>query len=106
MSAADSYSERAILIDDPHNLFFSAYANTGFLGLSTLLILIVYFLLTDIMIFNKNEDVLKGYILVFWSVFIYALFNPWMYFQFFGLFWILRGIIEKNKYLFAYENEK
>lgn len=99
MSAADSYSERAILIDDPHNLFFSAYANTGLLGLLALLSLTVYFLFTDITKFYKYENVLKGYVLVFWSIYIYALFNPWMYFQFFGLFWMIRGIVEKQKYL-------
>lgn len=99
MNDSNSYSERSILIDDPHNLFFSAYANTGFLGLSALLALTAYFLFTDVAKFYKYEIVLKGFILVFWSIYIYTLFNPWMYFQFFGLFWIIRGIVEKHKYL-------
>lgn len=106
MSTSISFNQKFILIDDPHNLFFSAYANTGALGLFTLLILMLYFIISDIFSFNKQILTIKGFIIVFWSIFIYAFLNPWMYFQFLAQFWIVRAIVEKHKYLKRHNNEK
>lgn len=95
-----SFGRQFILIDDPHNLFFSAYASTGLLGLISLIALICYFAVTDIQHLKRSRNhYLTSYSLIFWSIFIYSLFNPWLYYQYLGQFWLLRGIIEKLKYI-------
>lgn len=97
MNNAYYQNQRFILIDDPHNLFFSAFANTGFIGLSSLCLLVGYFLLTDLKFLFSENKLAQGFILTFWSLFIFAFFNPWMYFSYLALFWLLRGVIEKVK---------
>jgi len=85
-----------IIIDDPHNLFFSSFANTGTVGFIALFLLIMQFAIRDIALWRYTAVELKLYMISFWGVFIFAFFNPWMYFQTFSWFWILRGIIEKG----------
>jgi len=99
MSNAYYQNQRFILIDDPHNLFFSAFANTGLVGLLSLSLLIGYFLFTDLKFLLLDNKLIQGFVLVFWSLFIYAFFNPWMYFSYIALFWFMRGILEKIKIL-------
>ncbi|MBI4974117.1 O-antigen ligase family protein [Candidatus Roizmanbacteria bacterium] len=104
MNNAYYQNQRFILIDDPHNLFFSAFANTGLIGLSSLLLLISYFFFTDLKFMFYNNKLAQGFILTFWSLFIFAFFNPWMYFSYLALFWFMRGVIEKIKVLDTHEN--
>lgn len=97
-----SLGKQFILIDDPHNLFFSAYASTGFLGLISLVSLIFYFAASDIHYLRHAHNMnYTSFCLVFWSMFIYALFNPWLYYQYLGQFWIIRGIVEKLKHSYG-----
>lgn len=92
-----------ITIDDPHNLFFSTFANTGFLGLISLILLLGYFFITDTFLYKKKQVMSQIFIIIFWSIFIFALFNPWMYFSYLMPFWLIRGFIEKYKIIFNYE---
>lgn len=86
-----------IVIDDPHNVFLSIFATSGFLGLISFLILILHFLISDFKtIFYKKEFFLGKLIITsFWGLFLYGLFNPCFYFSYVMFFWILRGLIEK-----------
>lgn len=88
---------KPLVIDDPHNVFFSTFANTGFLGLISFTILILYFLITDLQTLSKQNLYLKGTLIAFWSLFIFSLLNPAMYYSYLLLFWFLRGMIEKLK---------
>lgn len=88
--------KRFILVDDPHNIFFGVFATTGIAGLLSVLILLLYFFVTDIPVLLRNNFT-GVFIIAFWGYFIFAFFNPWMYFSFLAPFWFIRGIIEKLK---------
>ena len=92
-----------ITIDDPHNLFISTFASTGFLGLISLILLLGHFFITDVVVYIKKQALPQTLIIIFWSLFIFALFNPWMYFSYLMPFWLLRGFIEKYKIMANYE---
>ncbi len=94
-----------VLIDDPHNLFFSTFATTGLIGLISLTLLLSYYFITDYRLYKKRDLRANALILVFWSIFIYALFNPWMYFSYLMFFWLIRGMLEKYKYICCHENK-
>lgn len=85
----------SILIDDPHNIFFTSLVNTGFLGLFSFMLLIFYFAQDDISKLKKHKRKTSPFILMFWSLFSYALFNPGAFFSYQMLFWLLRGVIYK-----------
>lgn len=96
-----SQTGRFVLINDPHDMFFSALANTGFLGLFSLIALTVSFFLADLMVWRQADNRLRSFIIAFWALFIYATLNPWMYFAYLVFFWFLRGLIEKTKALYC-----
>lgn len=88
--------DKFILIDDPHNIFLSTFVSSGLFGLFSLILLLLYFLYHDaVRFFTNNQLLVKASIVSFWSLFVYALFNPWMYFAYLMFFMFLRGFIEK-----------
>ena len=93
-----------VLIDDPHNLLFSTFATTGFFGLFSLLFLLLYFFITDVIFYRRGDLKLNALIFVFWGIFIYAFLNPWMYFSYLMFFWLIRALIEKYKIIVLNEN--
>lgn len=87
-----------ITIDDPHNIFFSTFATTGFTGLISLGLLFSVFFYSDFRtIIKKKDNVIKALILVYWSTVLFSLFNPWLYFSYLGYLWFVRGSIESLK---------
>ncbi len=86
-----------VIIDDPHNIFFSILAASGFTGLISFILLIGYFAIHDLKHYfsAQTAEILKVWIVVFWLMFAYTLFNPWAYFGYLGFFWFTRGVIEK-----------
>lgn len=82
--------------NDPHNIFFSVFAETGFFGLVTLLTLLLYFIKTDIARLKKPRTVATVLVLSFWVLFSFALFNPTTSLPFQALFWLFRGLILKS----------
>lgn len=83
-------------IDDPHNIIFGVFATTGSIGVIGLCLLLFYFLYSDIHLLY-SEGWSKAFVITFWGYFIFAFFNPWMYFSFLVPFWFFRGIIENIK---------
>lgn len=81
---------------DPHNIFFSTFAETGLFGLGSLILLLIYFIKRDIYMLKKglNSSIAKPLILSFWILFIYALFNPSVTFKFQSLFWLITMVVE------------
>lgn len=84
-----------IVIDNPHNIFFTALANTGLLGFLSFIILTIYFLKTDWEINRISNSHVIPFIISFWGLFLYAILNPGTFFTFQFLFWFLRGTIYK-----------
>lgn len=75
----------------PHNIFFTTFAETGFFGLISFTLLIFYFLKQDLTIlFKRNNKLTISFIISFWTLFIFALFNPSITIKYQSLFWLLR----------------
>lgn len=85
-----------ILMDDPHNVFMSTFALTGGIGLIGLLLLLGYCVKKDLSYFihSKKVTLESMLILTFWSLFIYSLFNPWIYFSYISNLWFMRGLVD------------
>ncbi len=79
----------------PHSIIFGTLAESGYLGLISLILLIGYFALTDLRAFLRKKPKVNLVIVSFWSLFIFALFNPPVILQYLVLFWILRALIVK-----------
>jgi lipopolysaccharide cholinephosphotransferase len=94
-------SERFILIDDPHNIFFSVFATSGLLGLFSLILLLGFFLKKDISVVLSplSHSYSKAYICVFWGIFIYACFNPWVNVEYLRNFWLVRAFVDSTSIL-------
>jgi len=79
----------------PHNIFAQTLAESGFLGLITILILIFYCFRKDWSILkNKNNIFKKMLIVSFWGLLIFSLFNPVTPLTFFANFFLIRLLIE------------
>jgi O-antigen ligase len=78
----------------PHNIFFGIFAETGFFGLISFIILLTSFVKMDLksLLVRKNMTI-NLLVTSFWLVFSYALINPPISFSYLGLFWLIRGLI-------------
>lgn len=81
----------------PHNIFFSALAETGYIGLLSLILLIIYFIKTDYKYMKFHNPIISSTIIGFWSLFIFALLNPPVTLPYISLFWIFRAIITNSE---------
>src|SRR3989339_2207899 len=80
----------------PHSVFFGTVSETGYLGLFSYILLLLYFLITDYKnILKKNKSAIPS-IISFWSLSIYAAFNPPVTLPYFFIFWLLRVFIIKT----------
>lgn len=82
----------------PHNIFFGTFAETGFIGLATLIGLLCYMVLYDIKAFLERDAEVKIFIISFWGLFLFSLINPATTLSYTILFWVLRGVIFKLSY--------
>jgi len=89
---------------DPHGIFFKIFAETGFLGLFSFLLILGYFLKNDIKILSSKEEIPKIFVVSFWTLFLYALVNPSYTTKYQVLFWLLRILVEKSKGLYSLQN--
>lgn len=80
----------------PHNIFFRLFAETGMFGLGTFLILLSYFVVQDIKIIKGKDQLSKAFVLSFWTLFVYAIFNPSFTTRFQATFWLLRVLISRS----------
>lgn len=81
---------------DPHNVFFSTFAETGVFGIGAFILLLLYFVKSDLALLKKREDGLsKAFIISFWTLFIFSLANPSQSITYQSLFWLLRVILYK-----------
>lgn len=93
--------KKFILIDDPHNLFISTFASSGLIGLSALCALLINFIYRDVrhMVNAQRDPLTVMLVITFWSIFIFAVFNPWLYFAYLATFWFMRGILDKFQHI-------
>lgn len=80
----------------PHNIFVQTLVETGIIGTISFICLLLYFIKKDlyILIHEKREIYIQGYIISSWTVIFYGLFNPADTIYVLGWFWFARGIIE------------
>jgi len=81
----------------PHNIFFAAYAEIGFVGLISIVSLIGYFFYMDVKKFFKKNTIMKVFIASFWILFLYSLTGPRQVIQYLIVFWFLRFAITTKK---------
>lgn len=84
-----------ITLAHPHNIFFGTLAETGLIGLISLILLLSYFLVSDLKEFKKQRYLSQSVIASFWILFSYSLLNPPDTLTYLALFWLLRGLIYK-----------
>jgi hypothetical protein len=85
-----------VTLIDPHNIFFSLLSQAGILSNVFLLALIFYFLKKDYSFIKINDNklnLIKTFIISFWSIFLYSLINPGITFHFWALFFVFRAVI-------------
>ncbi len=91
--------EAELLSVGPHNIFFHLLAETGILGFTAFLILILYFIYSDWHTWRLkgNNPFSISFILGFWILFSFALFHSEFGFQFYALLWTFRAINETEE---------
>jgi O-antigen ligase len=95
----EEYSKR--VYSSPHNVIFQIIGETGSLGLVAFLALVIYFAAKDIrFLLSRKLNLTDGYILSFWVIVIFMLFNPASTIFMIGWFWFFRGIIEASYFSF------
>ena len=88
-------AELTIASQNPHNIFAQVLSETGFLSLFFYIFMLCYFLISDFknLRIKKTNEYSKGFIISFWTLFIYSLFNPVVGLTYNMLFWMLRALI-------------
>ena len=88
-------AELAIASQNPHNIFAQLLSETGFLSLFFYVFMLCYFLISDLknIRLRKLNEYSKAFIISFWTLFIYSLFNPVVGLTYNMLFWMLRALI-------------
>ncbi len=93
--------EAELLSLNPHNIFFHLLAETGSIGLLSLVIVLIYFIFQDWSIFTqkKNSKLPIYSILIsgFWILFTFAIFHGQVGFQFYALLFGFRAVLEAFK---------
>jgi len=88
-----NHATKFVVIDDPHNIFFSLFATTGIVSVTIYLLLIMRYLASDFFNFYQYSQMQKALCFSYWGYFIYALFNPWLNFQFVMMFFVIRSYL-------------
>lgn len=94
------------IVQDPHNILFVTFVETGILGLIFFSLLIFYFIKKDFWIIKQQNKISSMFIIAFWPLFIHAFFNPSVVIKYQVLWWILRIVIEKYSLLSAFDKKR
>jgi len=86
--------EAEIASTNPHNIFLQTLSETGIVSLIFTVGLLLYFAYLDFRTLIGTKDKLRlAYIISFWALFSYSIFNPTTTLGYNSLFWLLRGLI-------------
>lgn len=93
-----SYSEsRRVEIRDAreyiHNIFATTAVESGYIGLFIFIAILFLFLKNDIKILKGNQQHKKAFLISFWVILLWGLFNPPVSGAYQFLFWGLRGLL-------------
>lgn len=79
----------------PHNVIVQLLGETGLFGTATFLMLMVFFATRDYKyLLFRDFNFVAGYIISFWTILVFMLFNPAASLFVIGWFWFVRGVIE------------
>jgi O-antigen ligase len=91
----------SITKQDPHNIFFLIFAESGLLALVSYLLMILYFIKKDFTYFVNRSikplDLTMFFIISFWSLFLISQVTPTSTIKYYLYFWLYRLIIEKGE---------
>ncbi len=94
------FKEREILnrvtLINPHSIFFWQLAETGILGIFAFICLLFSFLKSDLNKIKSKNYLDKSFLIAFWSLFLYAVFNPPIGLRFQVLFFLLKILDKEN----------
>lgn len=77
-----------------HNNFATVLAESGYIGLIIFILIMFEFAKRDFSLIRKNQnEYKKAFIISFWTLFIYGLFNPPVPASYQVLFWGIRGLL-------------
>ena len=87
--------EAEIASTNPHNIFAQTVAETGIVSLLFYVGILIYFAREDFRTMSARRASLlrKSFIISFWTLFIYSIFNPTTTLTYNTMFWVLRGMI-------------
>ena len=87
--------EAEISSTNPHNIFAQTVAETGIFSFIFYFGFIAIFAYEDTQILfkKKRSPIQKAYVISFWALFIYAVFNPTTTLNYNTIFWVLRAMI-------------
>lgn len=76
-----------------HNIFGAVLAESGYVSLFIFISILILFIKTDLKMLKSGSDYQKAFIIAFWSLFSYGLFNPILPASYQVLFWGIRGLL-------------
>ncbi len=76
-----------------HNIFGAVLAESGYITLFVFIIILYLFVRRDAFLLKKGSDYEKAFIISFWSLFFYGLFNPTVPVSYQIMFWGIRGLL-------------
>jgi O-antigen ligase len=76
-----------------HNIFGSILVESGYISLFIFIFILFFFIINDIKLLKSNLIFKKAYVVAFWSIFIYGVFNPISPASFQVMFWGIRGLL-------------
>ncbi len=76
-----------------HNVFGAVLAESGYISLIVFLAILIIFARDDLALLKTGSEFQKAYVIAFWSLFSYGLFNPISTASYQVLFWGIRGLL-------------
>lgn len=76
-----------------HNILGTTLVESGYIGLIVFIGILAIFIKNDLVMLESGSDYQKAFIVVFWSLFSYGLFNPIVPAAYQVLFWGIRGLL-------------
>lgn len=76
-----------------HNIFGAVLAESGYVSLFIFISILILFIKRDLKMLKSGSDYQKAFIIAFWSLFSYGLFNPILPASYQILFWGIRGLL-------------
>ena len=85
--------ESRIASTNPHNIFAQILSETGLISLIFYTGMLGYFGYEDLKTLTGKDFVKRAFVLAFWTLFSYSLFNPTTTLTYNSVFWILRAML-------------